>query len=95
MTIADRLSHMEQMLKELLGRQAEREGYLDIRRAAKYASTSPDTVRRWIAEGRLPAYRPDKKIFVKRAALDQLMELSKIDYADINEIVAKTMKEIL
>jgi excisionase family DNA binding protein len=38
---------------------------------------SPDTVREWIVQGRLRAYRPGRKqVFVSRAELDALLEAS-------------------
>ncbi|NIO19450.1 MAG: excisionase family DNA-binding protein [Candidatus Aenigmarchaeota archaeon] len=94
MRIEEQLRNIEGMLKELLGRRDECEGYLDVRSAAKYASVSTDTVKRWISEGRLEAYRPDTKLFVRKADIDSLMEKSILDTPNLRQIVDSVVNKI-
>jgi excisionase family DNA binding protein len=52
----------------------EPEQYLTVARAAELLSVHPSTVRRWIDEGRLPAYRlGPKRIAVMATDLDGLI----------------------
>lgn len=46
---------------------------LDVREAARLARRTPETVRRWIWSGRLPARRHGNKLLVTHADLDDLM----------------------
>jgi excisionase family DNA binding protein len=46
---------------------------LDVREAARLARRTPETVRRWIWSGRLPARRHGNKLLVTREDLDDLM----------------------
>ena len=45
---------------------------LDVREAAAYVSRTPETVRRWIWSGRLPASRRGNRLLVRRSDLDAL-----------------------
>lgn len=45
---------------------------LDVREAAAYVSRTPETVRRWIWTGRVPATRQGNRLLVRRADLDAL-----------------------
>ena len=45
---------------------------LDVRAAAALLARNPETVRRWIWSGRLPARRDGSKLLVARADLDAL-----------------------
>ena len=50
-------------------------GYLSVKRAALYCDLSQKTLRRFIAGGRLTAYRPAKgKILIKRSELDAFID---------------------
>lgn len=46
---------------------------LDVREAARLARRTPETVRRWIWSGRLPARRHGNKLLVTRADLNDLL----------------------
>jgi len=43
---------------------------VDVRRAAQLVRRTPETVRRWIWSGRLPAVRRGNRLMVARQALD-------------------------
>jgi excisionase family DNA binding protein len=45
---------------------------VDVRRAAQLVRRTPETVRRWIWSGRLPAVRRGNRLLVARQALDDL-----------------------
>lgn len=45
---------------------------LDVREVAQLARRTPETVRRWIWSGRLPARRHGNKLLVARDAIDDL-----------------------
>jgi excisionase family DNA binding protein len=45
--------------------------YLGIREASVYSSLSGDTLRQMIADGRLPCFRPCKKVLVAVEDLDR------------------------
>lgn len=49
-----------------------REDQLDVRAVAALLQRNPETVRRWIWAGRLPARREGNKLLVARADLDAL-----------------------
>ncbi len=46
---------------------------LSTRDAAKYAGVVPDTVRRWIREGKLPEQRAGRVVRIARADLERLL----------------------
>ncbi len=61
---------------------------LDVREAADYVARTPETVRRWVWSGRLPALRRGNRLLVRRADLDavagrQEQSLSLADWADL------------
>lgn len=45
---------------------------LDVRRAATLAGRHPETVRRWVWSGRLPAQRRGNRLLVARADVEAL-----------------------
>jgi excisionase family DNA binding protein len=50
------------------------EAYLSVLQAAKHLSVHPSTIRRWIDQGRLPAYRiGDRRIGVRPTDLARLV----------------------
>ncbi|HEX4335776.1 MAG TPA: helix-turn-helix domain-containing protein [Polyangiaceae bacterium] len=53
--------------------------YLTLRDAATRLVTSPETVRFWIYQGRLKAYKPGRSVLIREADLDALIEASAVD----------------
>ena len=47
---------------------------LDVQEAARLVRRTPETVRRWVWSGRLPARRQSNKLFVARRDLEQLLQ---------------------
>jgi excisionase family DNA binding protein len=47
--------------------------FLSIDAAARYASLSAQSIRRWISAGRLKAHRPGGKILIDRQELEDLI----------------------
>ena len=45
---------------------------MDVRETARLVGRSPETVRRWIWAGRLPAVRHGNKLLIARHAVEQL-----------------------
>jgi len=55
-------------------RQAEgEEALLDVRGAAALVGRNPETVRRWVWSGRLPARRSGRRLLVARADIEALV----------------------
>ncbi|WP_373047221.1 helix-turn-helix domain-containing protein [Vulgatibacter sp.] len=50
-----------------------RDGYLSVPAAAKYASVSAETIRDWIASGRLPRRKAGRHYRVSRDDLDRVL----------------------
>jgi excisionase family DNA binding protein len=94
MRIEERLKSIERKIDDLLLLKNENEGYFDVKRAGKFASVSGDTVRRWVGEGRIPGYKPNGKILVKKADLEKFIETSKIETVDLDQIVKKVMSKL-
>jgi hypothetical protein len=46
---------------------------LDVRRAAAFVRRHPETVRRWIWSGRVPARRSGNRLLVARADLERVL----------------------
>jgi excisionase family DNA binding protein len=55
---------------------ATRPTFLTLVEAAAVARTAPATIRYWIWQGRLTAYKPGRSVLVKEAELLQLIEHS-------------------
>jgi len=49
---------------------------IDVQRAAATVGRHPETVRRWIRSGRLPAHRQGNRLFVTRADVEAQVERS-------------------
>lgn len=47
--------------------------FLGIADAAAYCGLGASTLRRWLAEGRLTALRPSRRVLIDRAELDALI----------------------
>lgn len=77
--IAERLAAIldemvnERVAKALAETKPANDEYIDATAAAALASVSIKTVRRWIRDGRLPAYRAGRVCRVKRADLEALL----------------------
>lgn len=53
-----------------------RDEYLSTGAAAKFASVSPGTLRRWIKEGRLTGQKAGRVVRIRRADLEALLRSS-------------------
>lgn len=47
------------------------EGYMTIKEAAQYLKVHPETIRRYVKQGKLTAYKGEKIIRFKREDLDK------------------------
>lgn len=59
--------------------------YMSTREAAELARVTPDTVRRWIAEGQLHAVGAGREIRIKRAELEALMKRGRVKRSSIEQ----------
>ena len=50
----------------------ESERLLTVREAARRCGRTPDTVRRWIRDGKLPAQKLRNQLFIQLADLDRI-----------------------
>ena len=57
---------------------AEREPWMTVADAAKYAATSEDTIRQWIASSRLAAGRAGKEWRVRASDIDAMFMASSV-----------------
>jgi excisionase family DNA binding protein len=48
-------------------------GLIDVREAASVTGRTPETIRRWVWSGRLPAQRRGRKIMIEHADVLRLM----------------------
>ncbi len=46
--------------------------FLDVREAAAAVARTPETVRRWVWSGRLPAHRQGNRLLISRADLESV-----------------------
>jgi len=58
---------------------------LDVRAAAALAGRSPETIRRWVWAGRLPAQRQGRKLLVSRVDLIRLTSGPLVEIADLGQ----------
>jgi excisionase family DNA binding protein len=70
---AGRYKLMRKAVAAELELRGERE-YLSVRRAAEVVEVCEDTVRGWIALGRLGRYKAGRELRVRRDELDRLLE---------------------
>ncbi len=69
--------------------------WIDAARFEVLYSLSRRTYWQWIAEGKLPAYKPCKrKTLVKRSDVEKVLEASRAG-VDIDQIVNETVAEVL
>ena len=94
MGTADLLLNIQQLLRELLNREAAENGYFDVSRAAAYLSLSQRTVRNLIKEGRIPAYRVGGKILISLPELEAFVQRNLIEIEDIKETANKILKNL-
>jgi len=52
----------------------ERPRYLTLKEAGELARTPPETVRKWIWQGRLKAFKPGRNVLVREADIIELIE---------------------
>jgi excisionase family DNA binding protein len=57
-------------------RSADETRFLDVRSAAALVGRHPETVRRWVWSGRLPARREGSRLLVLRTDLEAMMGAS-------------------
>ena len=50
--------------------------YLTLQQAAELSCSAPETVRYWIHVGKLPAYKPGRRVLIKESDLAALIESS-------------------
>ncbi|MDQ3364345.1 MAG: helix-turn-helix domain-containing protein [Myxococcota bacterium] len=60
-------------VKRALSAVVQRDEYLSTINAAALAGVHPDTVRRWIREGRLAEHRAGRELRIRRADLETLL----------------------
>ena len=71
-----------------------RSEYLDAKRFEEEYLFSRRTFFVWIAEGRLPAYKPSKrKTLVRRSDVEKLLEASRTE-ANLDRIVNEVVAEV-
>jgi excisionase family DNA binding protein len=64
----------ERVQKALAALKPQNDEYLSTASAAEYADVSTKTIRRWIEAGRLQPHRAGRKLLVRRADLDRLLD---------------------
>jgi len=64
------------LLSQLVGdrRCAEEDRYLSLQGAGEFIDIHPDTIRKWIKEGRLHSYRAGRELRVLRSELCRFLE---------------------
>ncbi len=62
---------------------------LDVREAADYVARTPETVRRWVWSGRLPARRQGNRLLVARRDLDALLQAPRAETLSLREWAAQ------
>lgn len=77
--VKEYLQNFERRIEKLLAQMMANlgRGYFSLKSAAYYSDLSQKTLRRFISEGRLKAYRPARgKVLIKKKELDALIEQS-------------------
>ena len=52
--------------------------YLTFEQAAARLQTKPETVRYWVWAGKLPAYKPGRRVLIRESDLIVLIEASRV-----------------
>ena len=60
--------------------------YVTLAEAAIYCSLSEKTLRRFIARGELPCYRPCRSVLLSLVDLDQFLETTRQERVDFDEL---------
>ena len=68
--------------------------WLDLTQAETEYPVSRRSLWHFIAQERLPAYRPFRKVLIKRADLESLIESTRIG-ADLDKIADEAVREVL
>ncbi len=67
--------------------------WIDLNQVDRVYPFSKRTAWKWIAEGRLTAYRPfKKKVVLRRSEIDRLLEATRVDL-NIDRIVTELVQE--
>jgi excisionase family DNA binding protein len=64
---------VREVIREELRRAPGRDEYLDVAAAAALAKVHPQTIRAWIADGRLTRYQAGRELRVLRAEIDAVL----------------------
>jgi len=65
---------VRRVLREELAREPDRDRYLTVKQAADHAAVSADTIRTWLAAGRLTRYRAGRCVRVKLSELERALQ---------------------
>lgn len=82
---AELLAALRELVREVVGEEIARvlderdrakskDGWLSLRAAGDVAGVHPDTVARWIREGRIRAGKAGRHVRVRRADIERLIE---------------------
>ncbi len=64
---------VRRVVREEVGRAADRGEYLSVARAAETAEVTPGTIRSWIQQGRLTRFHAGRELRVLRSELTSLL----------------------
>jgi excisionase family DNA binding protein len=67
--------------------------WIDLKQAEREFPLSRRTLWSWISSGKLPAYRPFKKILLKKSDLVRVLESTRVG-ADLDRIVDECVREV-
>ena len=76
-------------------RTGDTAGYLSLREAAKWASVSERTLRRWIGQG-LPKYQAGRraKVLVRPEDITEFLTKSQVPVVDLNRLVDEVLETL-
>lgn len=70
-----------------------RPDWLDLKQIEREFPVSKRSLWVWISSGKLPAYRPFRKVLVKRSDLEKLLEATRVG-ADLEKLIDETLGEL-